>query len=201
MADALHSFGLIPAARLEVPSPLIPNQSADVSLLLATGGPNQKMDPLTTLQIAVKNHAGVYYFQTIVPLHVFFTEDGSIDHTMFTNCWNDPNVVSLNLSFNGVKGVLPDLLARLSENNVYGVGNQNPNESVTFDPIFFYLYIKCLSFFVQILNLGCRLTNGGEILFQFKHNASNGQVQVIAKAAYQEYLALLEKSFKAILQA
>jgi hypothetical protein len=46
-----NSFGLIPAQTLQVPSPLTPNQSCEVSLPLNTTGPVQKMDPLTNLQV------------------------------------------------------------------------------------------------------------------------------------------------------
>jgi len=46
-----NSFGVIPAQPLQVPSPLTPNQSCDVSLLLNTSGPVQKMDPLNNLQV------------------------------------------------------------------------------------------------------------------------------------------------------
>ncbi|ODM95922.1 AP-1 complex subunit beta-1, partial [Orchesella cincta] len=51
-----NSFGVIPAQPLQVPSPLTPNQSCEVSLLLNTSGPVQKMDPLNNLQVAIKNN-------------------------------------------------------------------------------------------------------------------------------------------------
>lgn len=46
-----NSFGLLPAQPLQVPSPLTPNQSCDVSLALNTTGPVLKMDPLNNLQV------------------------------------------------------------------------------------------------------------------------------------------------------
>jgi hypothetical protein len=46
-----NSFGLIPAQPLQVPSPLTPNQTCEVSLLLHATGPVQKMDPLNNIQV------------------------------------------------------------------------------------------------------------------------------------------------------
>lgn len=47
-----NSFGVTPAAPLNVAAPLAPNQSIDVSLSLSTNGPVQRMDPLTNLQVS-----------------------------------------------------------------------------------------------------------------------------------------------------
>merc|ERR1719420_2803901 len=49
-----------------------------------TGGAVQKMEPLTNLQVAVKNNIDVFYFATIVPTHVYFTEDGAMEKKVFT---------------------------------------------------------------------------------------------------------------------
>uniref|UniRef100_A0A8C5FQC8 AP complex subunit beta n=1 Tax=Gadus morhua TaxID=8049 RepID=A0A8C5FQC8_GADMO len=45
-----NSFGLAPAGPLQVPTPLSPNQTIDVSLPLNNGGPVMKMEPLNNLQ-------------------------------------------------------------------------------------------------------------------------------------------------------
>ena len=45
------SFGLAPAGPLQVPTPLSPNQTIDVSLPLNTVGPVMKMEPLNNLQV------------------------------------------------------------------------------------------------------------------------------------------------------
>ena len=36
------------------------------------------MDPLTNLQVAVKNSVDIFYFSCTVPYHVFFVEDGQM---------------------------------------------------------------------------------------------------------------------------
>ena len=61
----------------------MPNQSHDVALEIQVSGGIQRMDPLTAVQVAVKNNVGVHYFQSIVPMNVLFVEDG----TMGESCW------------------------------------------------------------------------------------------------------------------
>ena len=51
LLSVAFSFGLTPAAPLQVQSPLIANTSASASLLLNTTGQVQKMDPLLMLQV------------------------------------------------------------------------------------------------------------------------------------------------------
>lgn len=46
-----NSFGLSPAAPLNVAPVLNPNQSVSTSLILNTNGPSMKMQPLTNIQV------------------------------------------------------------------------------------------------------------------------------------------------------
>ena len=69
------SFGLAPGP-LSISSPLMPNNSASTLLPINPGGPIMKMNPLTQLQVAVKNNVDVFYFTINVPMHVLFAEDG-----------------------------------------------------------------------------------------------------------------------------
>ncbi|KAI8517346.1 PREDICTED: AP-1 complex subunit beta-1-like isoform X2 [Branchiostoma belcheri] len=84
-----NSFGLSPASALQVPSPLSPGQTADVTLPLGTNGPVQKMDPLMNLQVAMKNNIDVFYFSCLIPIHLLFTEDGQMDRKVFLATWKD----------------------------------------------------------------------------------------------------------------
>ena len=47
------------------------------------------MEPLTNLQVAVKNNVDVSYFATIVPTHVYFAEDGQMEKKVFLATWKD----------------------------------------------------------------------------------------------------------------
>lgn len=54
----LPSFGVIPSTPLAIHTPLMPNQSIDVSLPLNTLGPVMKMEPLNNLQVRIVSWAG-----------------------------------------------------------------------------------------------------------------------------------------------
>ncbi|KAI9033274.1 Adaptor-related protein complex 1 beta 1 subunit [Hyaloraphidium curvatum] len=62
-----NTYGLTPAAPLRVASPLAPGQSYTATLPMARTGPVQQMNPPNLLQIAVKDNAGVFYFDYQVP--------------------------------------------------------------------------------------------------------------------------------------
>ncbi len=83
-----NSFGLTCSANLQVPI-LQSNHSVSNTLVLSTTGPVMKMNPITNLQVAIKNNIDVFYFSLVVPMHVFFAEDGEIDKRLFLNTWNE----------------------------------------------------------------------------------------------------------------
>ena len=50
---------------------------------LGSNGPVQKMEPINSLQVAVKaDKLGVFYFACQVPMQALFTEDGSLDKSV-----------------------------------------------------------------------------------------------------------------------
>lgn len=83
-----NSFGVTPASPLSIPQ-LQPGQSLEYGLQLNTTGPVQRMEPLTTLQVAIKNNVDVFYFACPIPIQVLFTEDGSLDKRVFLTTWRD----------------------------------------------------------------------------------------------------------------
>ena len=110
------SFGLTPAGPLIVPYPVPPNQSIEVSLPLAWNGPVQKMNPVNLLQVAVKNSVDVFYYQTTVPLHVLFAEDGLIaDQATFMELYQDGAAPKLEFTVQGSTDFGP----RFEANNVF----------------------------------------------------------------------------------
>ncbi|KAJ8286105.1 hypothetical protein GJAV_G00034610 [Gymnothorax javanicus] len=84
-----NSFGLAPAGPLQVLTPLSPNQTIEVSLPLSTVGPVMKMEPLTNLQVAVKNNIDVFYFSCQYPISILFVEDGKMERQVFLATWKD----------------------------------------------------------------------------------------------------------------
>ncbi|CAH8444687.1 unnamed protein product [Schistosoma rodhaini] len=120
------SFGLVPTQALNVPTPLMPRQSVNVSLPLATTGPVMKMVPLMNLQIAVKNNIDVFYFATLVPMHILFVEDGEMDKRVFLATWKDipsQNEQQFTLS---PKNLTADACSnKLRQNNVFTIAKRN----------------------------------------------------------------------------
>ncbi|KAE8292164.1 AP-1 complex subunit beta-1 [Larimichthys crocea] len=87
-----NSFGLAPAGPLQILTPLSPNQSIEAALPLSTVGPVMKMEPLTNLQVAVKNNIDVFYFSCQYPISMLFVEDGKMERQVFLATWKDiPN--------------------------------------------------------------------------------------------------------------
>ncbi|KAK6102573.1 Adaptin N terminal region family protein [Brugia pahangi] len=122
-----NSFGLIPAQPLQISSPLYPNQSVQTSLPCHTNGPVQKMEPLTNLQVAIKNDVGVFYFATIVPLNMYFDESGQMDKRDFLQMWKEiPEQNEVQFAINNVKGLsADDICTKLQQNNVFTVARRN----------------------------------------------------------------------------
>ena len=40
------------------------------------------MDPLSSIQVAVKNNVNVFYFTCTVPMNVYLTEDGKLGRSV-----------------------------------------------------------------------------------------------------------------------
>jgi len=119
-----NSFGVAPAQPLNVPA-ISPNQSVDVSLPLNTSGPVQKMEPLTNLQVAVKNNVDVSYFATIVPTHVYFAEDGQMEKKVFLATWKDiPAQNEIQFSIEGTDCNSDGVSTKMHQNNVFTVAKR-----------------------------------------------------------------------------
>jgi vesicle coat complex subunit len=127
-----NSFGLTPAAPLNIPHPIPANQSFNVSLPLATTGPVTKMDPVSLLQVAVKNNVDVLYFQCDVPLHVVLVEDGLMDKQQFLAFWQETpqsSEVKSQLPTGG-QGGADAVVEKLRLNNVFLVARR-PADAAT----------------------------------------------------------------------
>lgn len=115
-----NSFGLTPAQPLQVTTPLFPNQTVSTTLNLGTNGQVQKMNPLTNLEIAVKNNIDVFYFSAIVPIHVFFVGDSDMDKMAFMQTWQEiPESNEVKHQLQNVHGLsIDDLQSKLRLNNI-----------------------------------------------------------------------------------
>uniref|UniRef100_A0A7M4EIL6 Adaptor related protein complex 1 subunit beta 1 n=1 Tax=Crocodylus porosus TaxID=8502 RepID=A0A7M4EIL6_CROPO len=121
-----NSFGLAPAAPLQVHTPLAPNQSVEISLPLNTVGSVMKMDPLNNLQVAVKNNIDVFYFSTLYPLHILFVEDGKMERQMFLATWKDiPNENEAQFQIKDCPLNADAVSSKLQGSNIFTIAKRN----------------------------------------------------------------------------
>uniref|UniRef100_A0A2K5E9W2 AP complex subunit beta n=1 Tax=Aotus nancymaae TaxID=37293 RepID=A0A2K5E9W2_AOTNA len=121
-----NSFGVIPSTPLAIHTPLMPNQSIDVSLPLNTVGPVMKMEPLNNLQGAVKNNLDVFYFSWLIPLNVLFVEDGKMEHQVFLATSKDiPNENELQFQVKECHFNADTVSSKFQNNNVYTIAKRN----------------------------------------------------------------------------
>ncbi|KAK6317229.1 AP-2 complex subunit beta isoform X1 [Coregonus clupeaformis] len=121
-----NSFGVIPTTPLPIHTPLMPSQSIDVSLPLNTIGPVMKMDPLNNLQVAVKNNIDVFYFSGLIPLNIFFVEDGKMERQVFLATWKDiPNENELQYQIKECHLNADTVSGKLQNDNIYTIAKRN----------------------------------------------------------------------------
>ncbi|KAI8868744.1 clathrin adaptor appendage domain-containing protein [Ramicandelaber brevisporus] len=132
-----NTFGLGPAAPLQVPSPIPPRNATNAApLLLQPNTPSmvQPSSPLTNIQVALRCSAGVFYFQTLISLHVFFAENGMMGQSEFLREFADiPDNEQRNYLINNIpsdvsSSVLKSdgtLRNKLAKNNVFVVAQRN----------------------------------------------------------------------------
>eukprot|EP01134_Creolimax_fragrantissima_P004200 CFRG4200T1 len=124
-----NTFGIAPEAALSMPGPLMPNQTRETMLPLTTIGPVQKMDPITSLQVAVKNNVDVFYFSCEVPLHVLLTEDGVGDADKFFDEWDSSSMPRAErYTIDDVKGGFGEIQDKLSSNNIFTVSDREDGQ-------------------------------------------------------------------------
>lgn len=121
-----NSFGLTPSAALQVMTPLPPSMSHECSLPLATTGAVQRMEPLNSLQVAIKNSIDVFYFACQVPMNVFFTEDGQMDKRVFLATWKDiPAQNEIQYTLSNIQCNADAVVQKMQQNNVFTIAKRN----------------------------------------------------------------------------
>ncbi|XP_022095731.1 AP-2 complex subunit beta-like isoform X2 [Acanthaster planci] len=176
-----NSFGLIPAQPLSIASPLNMNQSLDVTLPLNTNGPIQQMEPLLTLQVAVKNNIDVLYFSCQVPFNVMFVESGEMERRDFLTEWkNLPAAFEVQFPIE-VHVSADEAVQKLKANNVYTVAQRNLDGQ-------------------DMLYQSLRLANNIFIMMELKMQPGNPSATLSIKCRKVEFASLVNTSYKAILQ-
>merc|ERR1719474_2608476 len=81
-------------------------------------GPVQKMDPLTNIQVAIKNSIDIFYFACIAPLHIFFSEEGAMEKKTFLNTWKDIPAA------NEIQHTIDGISTKMTQNNAFTVAKR-----------------------------------------------------------------------------
>jgi hypothetical protein len=177
-----NSFGLGAAAPLQIAS-LPPNQSTQYSLQLNFGSAVQKMEPLDTLQIAIKNNIKVFYFATTIPMEVLFAADGKMERQVFLATWKD--IPPQNESTYTIQG--PGMLGsdaicqKLESANVFNVAKRNVEGQ-------------------DMLYNSFKLSNGIWCLLEFRIQPGSPDVVLALKARQPEIFAFVNSAMSRILK-
>lgn len=176
-----NSFGLAPASPLNVPTPLLANSSAETSLPVNTTGAVQRMDPLTNLQVAIKNNVDVFYFSCGVPYNVLFAEDGQMDRKVFLATWKD--IPAENEVQNQVSNIMfsSDVAqSKLSANNVFTIAKRTVEGQ-------------------DMLYQSLKFTNGIWVLAELKMQPGNPVVQLSLKTRAMDVVMGVQSMYETIL--
>ncbi|NXX86549.1 AP1B1 protein, partial [Urocolius indicus] len=177
-----NSFGLAPAAPLQVHAPLAPNQSVEISLPLNTVGSVMKMDPLNNLQVAVKNNIDVFYFSTLYPLHILFVEDGKMERQMFLATWKDiPNENEAQFQIKDCSLNADAITSKLQGSNIFTIAKRNVEGQ-------------------DMLYQSLKLTNGIWVLAELRIQPSNPSFTLSLKCRAPEVSQYIYQAYETILK-
>ncbi|KAK6967247.1 AP-2 complex subunit beta [Biomphalaria glabrata] len=176
-----NSFGLQPATPLQLQSPLPPNQSASTSLALNTQGQIQKMEPLTNLQVAVKNNISVFYFSCQIPLHILFTEEGEMDKKDFLSSWKEiPSQNEVQSTITNVQHNADTVSQKLRNNNIFTIAKRNVEGQ-------------------DMLYQSLSLTNGIRVLAELKIQPGMSNFTLSLKSRVLDIYPFIQQAFDSIL--
>ncbi|NXP62248.1 AP1B1 protein, partial [Chloropsis cyanopogon] len=177
-----NSFGLAPAAPLQVHAPLAPNQSVEISLPLNTVGSVMKMEPLNNLQVAVKNNIDVFYFSTLYPLHILFVEDGKMERQTFLSTWKDiPNENETQFQIKDCSLNADAVSSKLQGSNIFTIAKRNVEGQ-------------------DMLYQSLKLTNGIWVLAELRIQPSNPSSTLSLKCRAPEVSQYIYQAYETILK-
>uniref|UniRef100_A0A8C4IJA3 AP complex subunit beta n=1 Tax=Dicentrarchus labrax TaxID=13489 RepID=A0A8C4IJA3_DICLA len=177
-----NSFGLAPAGPLQVLTPLSPNQTIEVALPLSTVGPVMKMEPLSNLQVAVKNNIDVFYFSCQYPISMLFVEDGKMERQVFLATWKDiPNDNEAQFQIKDCHLNSDAASNKLQGSNVFTIAKRTVEGQ-------------------DMLYQSMKLTNGIWVLAELRVQAGNPNYTISLKCRAPEVSQCVFQSYEAILK-
>lgn len=176
-----NSFGVTPASMAINVASLAPGMTTDVSVQLNTNGPMQRMDPLTNLQVAVKNSVDIFYFAVVMGIHVFFCEDGAMDKRIFLSTWKDiPSQNEVQFNIENISMNADGISNKLQSCQVFTIAKRNVEGQ-------------------DMLYQSIKLTNGIWVLTELKVQPGNTTVVLSLKSRATDVAQGVFEAFDAIL--
>ncbi|XP_067930171.1 AP-1 complex subunit beta-1-like [Watersipora subatra] len=177
-----NSFGLVPASALKV-NPISAGSTCTASLPLHTTGTVQRMNPITNLQVAIKNNVDVFYFATQIPMQCLFADDGLMEKKAYLTTWKDiPASNEVQSSVSGINAS-PELLEEKLKNfNIFTVAKRNIDGH-------------------DMLYQSVKLSNGIWCLIEVTCQPSNSTVQVSLKSRVTEVYPPMQKALEEVLRS
>jgi len=175
-----NSFGLIATQPLNIPA-LNANQSLDISLPMNCTGQVQRMEPLTNIQVAIKNSVDIFYFACIAPMHIFFVEDGAMEKKTFLATWKDiPPQNEVQYTIENVECTADGISAKMGQNNAFTVAKRTLEGQ-------------------DMIYQSVRLTNGIWGLIELKLQPGNPTVTLSFKSRAMDVAAGVYQVYEAVL--
>ena len=141
------------------------------------------MDPLTNLQVAIKNNIDVFYFAVVMPMNVFFAEDGQMDKRIFLSTWKDiPAANEVQYTINNVSLGADAVSAKMQQNNVFTIAKRNVEGQ-------------------DMLYQSLKLVNGIWILSELKMQPGNPNLILAVKTRAPDVSGGVHTAFDAILHS
>ena len=134
-------------------------------------------------QVAIKNNIDVFYFATMLPLNVFFAEDGQMDKRVFLSTWKDiPAQNEVQYTINNVTMSVDAVSAKLQQNNVFTIAKRNVEGQ-------------------DMLYQSLKLVNGIWILSELKMQPGNPTLILAVKTRAPDVSTGVNVAFDAILHS
>uniref|UniRef100_A0A2P2I005 AP complex subunit beta n=1 Tax=Hirondellea gigas TaxID=1518452 RepID=A0A2P2I005_9CRUS len=176
-----NSFGVTPASMSINVASLAAGMTSEVSLQLNTNGPIQRMEPLTNLQVAIKNSVDIFYFAVVMGIHVFFCEDGAMDKRIFLSTWKDiPSQNEVQFNIENISMNADGISNKLQSCNVFTIAKRNVEGQ-------------------DMLYQSIKLSNGIWVLTELKVQPGNTTVVLSLKSRATDVAQGVFEAFDAIL--
>ncbi|KAL5017675.1 hypothetical protein ScPMuIL_007264 [Solemya velum] len=139
------------------------------------------MENLCSLQVAVKNNIDVFYFSSIIPMHILFVDDGEMDKRVFLATWKDISTQNeVQYVINDVQHNADTVSQKLRNSNIFTIAKRNVEGQ-------------------DMLYQSLKLTNGIWVLAELKIQPGNPSFTLSLKARATEVYSGIQQAYDAIL--